>query len=323
MSVLILFIFLIFLLVVLVCILLIKRNQNDAATADASYSVSDLPTEPSAAPDVQPTTQSPTEPPIDFDDVDFESDTALLCDLEGNELFSQNKHKRVCPASLTKIMTVIVAIENIDDISEKVYIPEEVFYTVNEENGATAGFYAYEEVSCKDLLYGAVLSSGAECCLTLADYISGSEEEFVSLMNSKAEELGMTETSFTNVCGFHDEEHYSTASDISKLLNYALDNDTFYDIFTSRSYYTVTDYHPEGITLYSTMFSEMDYFGISCDVILGGKTGYTDEAGLCLASLADIDGKLYTLVTTGAPGTHYTDPFHIKDAVEIYGKLTD
>mgnify|MGYP000787493623 CR=1 FL=1 len=96
----------------------------------------------------------------------------------------------------------------------------------------------------------------------------------------------------------------------------------FYEIFTSQSYYTETDEHPDGITLSSTMFSEMDSSYVEGGRILGGKTGYTDEAGLCLASIAEIDGEIYVLITAGAQGSHYTEPFHIYDALKLYGNIS-
>lgn len=109
------------------------------------------------------------------------------------------------------------------------------------------GFSAYESVTYRDLLYGALLSSGAECCLTLSAYLGGSEEMYVQMMNEKAAELEMNNTHFTNSIGLHNYNHYSTAEDIAKLLIYALDNEEFREIFTSQSYYTETDYQPYGI----------------------------------------------------------------------------
>ncbi|MCM1227124.1 MAG: serine hydrolase [Clostridium sp.] len=318
-----LFVVLVLLLIILGGITLIQKRGGNTEKIRISSAENVTEAAVTAAP-----TEAASEPPVtttvrtfDFDDAEINSETALLTDLEGNELFSQNQYEKIYPASLTKIMTAIVAIENVYDIDEKIVITGDIYDQVTAENGSTAGFLAYEEVSYRDLLYGAILSSGAECCLTLANYIAGSEWNYVGMMNDKAEELGMNDTHFTNVCGFQDYDHYSTAADISLLLRYALEDDTFYEIFTSQSYYTETDERPEGVTLSSTMFSEMDSSYIEGGRILGGKTGFTDEAGLCLASVAEIDGTLYTLVTTGAPGTHYTEPLHIYDAVKLYEML--
>ena len=174
----------------------------------------------------------------------------------------------------------------------------------------------------KDLLYGVLLPSGAECCLAFADRISGSEEEFVSLMNDKAQELGMKNTHFTNSTGLHDPEHYSTVEDISILLQYALKNEYFRDAFTSSRYSTLpSEQHPEGFTFHSTIFKYMDSTEVTGGEILGGKTGYTEEAGLCLASLAQVNGKEYILVTAKANGTHQTEQFHILDAINVYNQI--
>lgn len=322
-----LFVVLLLLLIILGGITLVqKKGDGNIATAEKYHeestpenSVTEFSSE-TAAPE---TTTTTAEIDVDFDHLDLDSETILLSDLEGNEYFSKNQNEIMYPASLTKIMTAIVALESIDDIDEKVIITGDIYNQVVAENGSTAGFIAYEQVSYRDLLYGAVLSSGAECCLTLANYIAGCEWNYVQLMNEKADELGLENTHFKNVCGFHDSEHYSTAADMASLLQYALENDTFYEIFTSQSYYTETDERPDGITLQSTMFSEMDSSDITGGKILGGKTGFTDEAGLCLASLAEIDGKLYTLVTAGAPGSHNTEPMHINDAKKLYEKLAE
>ena len=220
-----LFIILMLLLIILGGVSLLQK-RSDTASVD----VSENNTQPSQiAAESEPTDAPPTEPEtteereISFDFIEIESETALLTDIDGNELYSKNQYSRIYPASLTKIMTAIVAIEHISDLDEQIMIPGDIYDQIAYENGSTAGFVAYECVTYRDMLYGAVLSSGAECCLTLASYISGSEWEFVELMNSKAKELGMSDTSFTNVCGFQNYEHYSTASDISLLLRYAFD----------------------------------------------------------------------------------------------------
>ena len=140
--------------------------------------------------------------------------------------------------------------------------------------------------------------------------------------NDKAQELGMKNTHFTNSTGLHDPEHYSTVEDISILLQYALKNEYFRDVFTSSRYSTLpSEQHPEGFTFHSTMFKYMDSTEVTGGEILGGKTGYTEEAGLCLASLAQVNGKEYILVTAKANGTHQTEQFHILDAINVYSQI--
>lgn len=285
-----------------------SSSENSAVPADVIVDVTEAATEPS--------------PELDFSEYELYSNYILLTDIEGNILYEKNSDERFYPASLTKIMTVIVALENLDDLDYSVQIPGYIYEYIAAEDASTAGFEAYDTVTVEDLLYGAILSSGAECCLTLADMISGTEYDFAALMNDKAEELGMDNTNFTNCTGLHNYDHYSSAEDISVLLRYALQNSEFKRIFTRDSYYTETQYNPYGIVLNSTMFSfvEDSYYPFE---LLGGKTGYTQEAGLCLASAAEINEKEYILVTAGADGSHMTDPYHIEDALTVYGRLAE
>ena len=147
-------------------------------------------------------------------------------------------------------------------------------------------------------------------------------EAFADRMNNRAAEIGMQHTHFTNPTGLHDPEHVSTVRDIAMLLNTALENPTFREIFTTRSYTTTsTDAHPGGIQLYSRMFSMLGDRVIPGVTLLGGKTGFTDLAGQCLASLAECGGEEYILVTAGAPSNNDEDLLHIEDAITVYGRL--
>ena len=235
--------------------------------------------------------------------------------------FETRSEERIYPASLTKIMTTIVAIENISDLQERIILPKKMFHELFSANASMAGFLPDEEVPAIDLLYGTLLPSGADASTGLALRVSDSESEFVKLMNKKAKQLGMKDTHFTNVCGLHDKNHYTTVKDIAKLLEYALKNETFREVFTSTRHSTaITNLHPYGITLYSTMFKSMDTNEFEGGRILGGKTGYTAESGLCLASLAEKNGTEYILVTAAAAGDHHTEQYHITDAFTVYGK---
>jgi D-alanyl-D-alanine carboxypeptidase (penicillin-binding protein 5/6) len=167
-----------------------------------------------------------------------------------------------------------------------------------------------------------LLPSGAECAMGLAEHTAGSAEAFADRMNQKAEELGMDGTHFTNATGMHDPAQYTTARDMAALLDYALANPLFYDIFTARRYSVgSTNKHPGGVTFESSMFakSEEDYGAFT---LLGGKTGYTPEAGQCLASLAEKDGQRYILVTAGAPvQSNLYQAEHVDDAVAVYSDI--
>lgn len=247
----------------------------------------------------------------------------ILVDLESGEILAeQNAADRIYPASLTKIMTAILAIENTENMDEVITLSPDIFQNLYEENASVAGFEPDETIRLQDLLYGILLPSGAECCLAFADKVAGSEEVFVELMNRKAESLGMENTHFCNATGLQNPDHYSSAKDISILLQYALKNESFKEAFTCRSYTTTSSkQHPEGITFYSTMFEKLDDAEVTGGEILGGKTGYTTQAGLCLASLARLGGKEYILVTAKAEGDQQTEPFHILDAKNAYSRI--
>lgn len=223
------------------------------------------------------------------------------------------------PASMTKIMTTIVAIENLSDLNQEITVTNDMIANLYAQDATQAGFQPGETVPAIDLLYGVMLPSGADCCIALADTIAGSEEGFVELMNQKAEKLGLENTHFCNTTGLHADDHYSTARDIAELLRYALKNSTFREIIESPYHSTPgTNVHPDGITFYSTMFKNLSDTTVIDGKIMGGKTGFTSEAGCCLASFAEIDDIEYILVTAGA---YQAGTPHIDDAVKLYNRL--
>jgi D-alanyl-D-alanine carboxypeptidase (penicillin-binding protein 5/6) len=203
---------------------------------------------------------------------------------------------RIYPASMTKLMTVIVACELIDDMNETFTFTKELLYTI-EEGSSNAYFKADNPVPMVDLIYGAILPSGADACLGLANALAGSEEAFVKLMNEKAKELGCTGTNFTNAIGLHDDNHYSTARDIATIMAYATENPFLKKVITATSYKTVAPVDRVDGTLYSSWQA-----GTSAKAkIFGAKAGYTPEAGCCLASISKTnDGREYIIVSAEA-----------------------
>jgi D-alanyl-D-alanine carboxypeptidase (penicillin-binding protein 5/6) len=194
-----------------------------------------------------------------------------------------------------------------------------MFDMIHEQNAAIAGFWPNEEVEALDLLHGLMMKSGAECAVGLAERVAGTEKAFVALMNRKAKELGLEGTNFVNTTGLHDEEHYSTAEDMAAIFRRALGNETFAALITTERHTTKpTNFHPEGLTFKSSLFSKIEK-GFEGGSILGGKTGYTDEAGQCLASLAEKSGRKLILVTSGAPYRLIGNSAHIDDAYRVYG----
>ena len=226
----------------------------------------------------------------------------------GEVLAEKDADSTIYPASMTKMMTALLAIEANPNLDTPVTLPEEIFPALQAQNASLAGFQAGETATVRD---------------PLAREVSGSEEAFAARMNQKAAELGMTATHFCNPTGLHDPEHISTVRDMARLTEAALQNETFRKLFTTERYTVpATNCHPQGFTMHSTLLSQLDGTELHRGRILGGKTGYTGEAGLCLASLAEVKGREYILVTAGAGGNHSTAPYHIEDAVTVYRRVS-
>lgn len=257
--------------------------------------------------------------------VTLTSKYAILMEQQSGEiLFRKHDKEKMHPASMTKIMTVYLAIQHVQDLNEMITISPDIFPYLEQENASMAGFLPYQKVSIKDLLYGALLSSGAEACETLAMQISGSEDDFVKLMNKEAKRIGMTDTHFSNCTGLDEDDHVSSVYDIGLLLREALKDDTFSTIFQTKSYYTQPSVeYPDGFIMTSTMWQTMEQHDISSPYLMGGKTGYTLDAGLCLASQGTVQGKYYLFISANAKGDATTKPYHILDAKHMYETLAN
>lgn len=242
----------------------------------------------------------------------------------GEVIYEKNAQTKAYPASLTKIMTTIVALENIDDLSEIAPIDIDTYRQMVANNASMAGFLGNETVTYRDLLYGTILSSGGEAANSLAIHVAGNVESFVEMMNAKATELGLHHTHFTNPEGLHHKKQYTSATDMAKLLDYALDNGDFRAIFTKDSFKTTaTIDHPEGILLESTVLSHLhseEQLGFR---IIGGKSGTTYEAGQCWATLGLVNDQEYISIVMGAPLKDISQPdrAQIADTLELFAKI--
>ena len=240
---------------------------------------------------------------------------------DGAVLYDKASDDQIFPASMTKIMTVITAIENAKDINMECTVTQAEIDEVYVQEASMAGFTAGETVKLTDLLYGSMLPSGGEASLAIADNIAGSSDAFVEMMNQKASEIGMTNTHFSNCTGLHQDDHYSTCKDFATLTSYAIKNPTFRQIFTTSTYTTTSSaVHPTGITLYSTLFQHLDNETLNNGAVIeGGKTGFTDQALYTLSSLCSFGGQEYILVTAHGAGIDFS---HIADAKYMYGQLS-
>lgn len=224
---------------------------------------------------------------------------------DDNVLYEKNSHEKVSIASLTKIMTATVALKNISDLSEKVIITSKDF--LKTDGYAKAGFKNGDIVTFEDLIYGILLPSGAEA--VNATINNTLKENFVIEMNNIAKKIGLENTSFENPIGKDNDNNYSTAEDVAKLLKYALKNPEFKKIFTTKKYTT-----SNGLVLNSTLNRYSDVF--DTNKIIGAKSGFTKNAGRCLASITTLNDVNYLLVVLNADQSIPSNA--IKDSLEIY-----
>lgn len=258
-------------------------------------------------------------------DDELSSKYAYMCDTEtGSVIAEKNSEVKVSPASLTKIMTAIVILDNTEDLDEKVTVSGEIYSKLYSEGAAMSGFLPGETVTMRDLLHGIMLPSGAEAAVAAAVHVAGSEEEFVEMMNAKASALGFKNTRFKNVVGFDDAGHYTNASEMAYLLLAALEYDEFVEIASKSEYYIKpTNKHPDGFTVKSSVFAKIGDKNTSDTDIICGKTGFTYDAGLCLATYGEKNGRGYIAVVMGAEGNHRTEQKQIYDTVYLYENFTD
>ncbi len=245
------------------------------------------------------------------------SENVVFIDVEAGRILGQRgAQSRIPPASMTKILTVLVAAEHITDPDDTFEITQDIVDYSFVNRCSNAGFEVGEKVTINDLFYGTVLPSGGEAAVALAVYVSGSQEAFVELMNEKLEELGISATThFTNCVGIYDDDHYSTVYDMAVILKAAYDNSYCREVLGVRTYKTsVTEQHPEGIDL-SNLFLRRIEDRDTHGEVLCAKTGYVDQSGNCAASLGiGNDGKRYICVTAHANDTWSC----IRDHVALY-----
>lgn len=247
----------------------------------------------------------------------------ILIDVGENRIIAEKGGDEVMyPASMTKVMTALAAVEKCQNPGSTFTMTNEIVGPLFQANASVAGFAPGEVLTFKDLLYGAILPSGADGTGGLAELVAGSEAAFADVMNAKAAELGLKNTHFTNASGLHGAEHYSTCHEIAIIFEAAMDNETVAAALGSAEYITSkTEQHPDGIELHHTLLFERldgsEEFDGKIEVI-GGKTGYTDEAGNCLVTMARVKetGKTYVFVCAG--GENKWKP--VFDTIHVYRK---
>lgn len=251
------------------------------------------------------------------------SQYAILIDLENDRIMAEKSaHTVVSPASMTKILTVLVAAEAIEEesqLADTVTIDLEITDYTYVNDCSPSGFLLDEPVPVRELFYGTILPSGGDAALALARYVAGSQEEFVKLMNKKVEELGLSDTArFANCIGLYDENNVCTVYDMALILKAALENDLCRQVLTTKIHQIpANDFHPDGLVLSNWFLRKIEDHVSEGLQVLAAKTGYVFQSGNCSASYAETTGGgRYICVTADASGSWAC----IKDHVAIYEK---
>ncbi len=235
--------------------------------------------------------------------IDITAKAGILVSMDTGEiLYSNNIDQKMYPASLTKIMTVTLMLESERyDPAGKITMTKEAQDLVLGTGSAVSNFKIGEEITQLDLVYTVLMSSFGDCAYFAAIYYGGSVEGFVGMMNEKAAELGLTGTHYSNPVGLHENENYTTVRDVCTLMTYALKNETFKTVCTASRYTIEATNMSDKRTLSTTNFLIDNSTNYYYQYAKGGKTGYTDEAGRCLASFASFGGYNYMCVLMNCP----------------------
>jgi D-alanyl-D-alanine carboxypeptidase (penicillin-binding protein 5/6) len=248
----------------------------------------------------------------------------VLMDMNDNQvLYSRNADAKVYPASLTKIMTVLLAVEAIEEgrvgLYDTVTAQEDSTFDTTSD-GSTANIQPGEIMTLQDLLYCALLASANEACNIIAEYLDGSVQDFIVEMNERAAELGCSHTHFANTHGLPDENHYTTAADMSLIAREAAESSLFMEICNTVSFTVPATNLSDARDLSNTnalinpdsMYSDKYYY----EYAAGIKTGYTSDAGYCLVSTASKNDISLLAVVMGASATGEGD-------ATVYGNFAD
>jgi len=251
-----------------------------------------------------------TIPAIALADFDYDSiPTPNMIVVDGNDtsvvFYERNADQRVFPASTTKIMTTLVALDN-GNMDDSFTVGDEVLGTTIKftELSSLMGIKPGETLTLRDLVYGLMLVSGNDAGEAIAKHVAGSVDGFVALMNQKAQEIGMTGTHYTNPHGVHNDDHYTTARDMAKLMAYALQNEEFVKIAATKTYTVpANSVRPTDLVLVNTdrMLNAVqgDPVQTVYPYAIGGKTGDTPMAGKCFVVAAEKDGARVIITMFG------------------------
>ena len=263
----------------------------------------------------------PTAETIAIYDEEIISENAILVDENtGTIIASRGAKERISPASMTKVLTILVAMENIteEQLDDTFTMTRDITDYSYINDCSAVGFLEGEEVPVRDLFYGTILPSGGDAAVGLATYVAGSHEAFVELMNEKLKEMQLSEsTHVTNCVGVYDENHYSTVYDMSVIMKTAIENDFCKEVLAEHNYTTApTEQHPEGLNISNWFLRRIEDKDTGGEVLCA-KTGYVRQSKNCAVSYGTFaDGNPYICVTAGSSSSWRC----IYDHVEIYNQ---
>lgn len=249
------------------------------------------------------------------------SSNAILIDESTDTIIaSKGEKERICPASMTKVLTVLVAAEQIteEQLDDTFTMTLEITDYAYVNDCSSVGFLDGERVKVRDLFYGTILHSGGDAAVGLATYIAGSHEAFVDMMNEKLDELGLSDSAhFMNCVGIYDENHYCTVYDMAVIMKAAMQNDICREFLSAHTYTTTpTTEHPEGITISNWFLRRIEDKDTGGEVLCA-KTGYVVQSKSCAVSYGTFAGGTpYICVTAGSSSSWRC----IYDHVEIYNR---
>ena len=237
----------------------------------------------------------------------FAESYCVMDRMTGEIIFQKNMDDRYYPASITKIMTALVVLENCDDLEAELTFSDEAVNSLSDNSSTlTPKAGVGEKMTVKDALYGMLLCSANECANALAEYTAGSVEAFVELMNARAQEIGAVNTHYVNPHGLHDDEHYTTPHDMALIFQEALKNEKFLEI-DSTCVYQIPETNLNAARDCG-MTHRLLNGSIECEGAYAGKTGNTAEAGRTLATAAKRHGYDLIFIIMKSDQDHfYTD----------------
>ena len=250
------------------------------------------------------------------------SDYAYAENADGHvPLISKNADQKMWPASMTKMMTMILAIENLDNLDQRIYVTYDMIHDLDGLGLTQAGYQPGDRPTYRDLLYAACLPSAADATNILAYAVAGDPDTFVDMMNEKAAELGMINTHFANNHGDDNPQNYSTCRDMARLIAYGAENAMFRKVIGTYDYRTTAvASHSNGIYLRSIVWIYCKGYGTTYQYeipgLLGGKSGYTPDAAYTLAVISENNGKRQVFVTAHSWVRRYY-PSHVEDASQM------